>query len=115
MRHQAEGLAQVLRNLAENARDAMPNGGTLRVATEARGAEYRIRFQDTGPGITPENLGKVFDPYFSTKPRGSVRGMGLGLALCEVLAKAHRGTLSVASEPGHGATFTLCLPLVEPA
>ena len=115
VRHQAEGLAQVLRNLAENARDAMPNGGTLRVATEARGAEYRIRFQDTGPGITPENLGKVFDPYFSTKPRGSVRGMGLGLALCEVLAKAHRGTLSVASEPGHGATFTLCLPLVEPA
>jgi len=109
---------QVLLNLAANARDAMPTGGTLRIAchmdarADARlpgGSRVRILFADTGTGMSAEVAEHVFDPYFTTKPGG--KGTGLGLATAFAFARHSGGDLSVESAPGAGATFTLTLPL----
>jgi len=118
-------LLQVLGHLAANAREAMPNGGTLTVATErctssgedgrhlAPGGFLHITFSDTGHGIPAANLPLLFEPYFSTKERGPQKGMGLGLALCDTLVHRHGGTLSVDSVEGEGATFHLYLPVAK--
>lgn len=113
VRHNAGNLAQVFRNLAQNAREAMPEGGTLRVESALEGGRLCLSFLDTGPGIPPEVLPQVFEPYFSTKSRGAHRGMGLGLAVCEAIVRAHGGTLTAATEPGRGAAFVLRLPLAD--
>ena len=120
VQHNPAKLAQVLRNLAENAREAMPEGGTLRISTEIHspaGAEpsYRIGFQDSGRGIAAEHLPLVFEPYFSTKEKCSQRGTGLGLALCEAIVRAHGGTITAQSPDGGGATFIIDLPLPSSA
>ena len=102
-------LRQVFLNLVANARDAMPNGGTLTVATDLHAGRIRIRFNDTGTGIRPEHLGQIFDTFFTTKT-DSVRGVGLGLSVCYGFIQDHGGDIQVESEWGVGTTFTVLLP-----
>jgi signal transduction histidine kinase len=100
-------------NLVLNARDAMPEGGTLRlrVALVAEGDQPRVELavSDTGMGIPEPLRARIFEPFFTTKAPG--RGTGLGLAsVAQTVADLH-GTLSLASEPGRGSTFTLRFPV----
>ena len=104
-------IEQVLGNLTTNACQAMPEGGRLTIV--AQRAEpgngqpaVRIQVNDTGSGITPENLKKLFEPLFTTK----TRGIGLGLAVSRKLAEANGGRIEVESEVGKGSTFTVYLP-----
>ena len=104
-------LQQVFTNLILNACNAMPQGGTLTVATRATEArEVEVRFADTGCGIPPENLPKMFVPFFTTMPVG--RGTGLGLAISYSIVQQHRGTIEVDSQVGKGTTFTVWLPVI---
>lgn len=105
-------VQQVLLNLCRNAIQAMANveNGWLRVEVLGIDDRLAVRVTDGGPGMSPEVLGRVFDPFFSTKAEGS----GLGLSVSYALARAHGGDLLVTSEPGRGATFTLLLPIAEP-
>ncbi len=102
-------MVQVLLNLVRNATEAMPGGGTLRLSARRQGAEVALSVSDTGPGISPEDLPRVFEPYFTTKAGGT----GLGLAIAERIVSEHGGRLEVASRPGKGATFTVRLPAVN--
>jgi PAS domain S-box-containing protein len=116
-------LEQVLVNLVLNARDAMPLGGTLTVATEnvelgpepsrphqngAARPQVLLLVSDTGVGMSPEILAHVFEPFFTTKAPGA--GTGLGLATCYGIVKQHGGTIWCESEPGRGTTFHILLP-----
>jgi len=105
-------LRQALLNLLINALQAMPDGGRLNVTSRVSSAgEVEIAIADTGAGIAPEDLPKLFDPYFTTK----VRGFGLGLTIVERIIQEHGGTVEVASELGSGATFTIKLPVYRVA
>lgn len=101
-------LNQVFLNLIVNAGQAMGEYGKLTIRTRRRDRGVEIRFEDSGPGIRPEHLGRVFDPGFTTKGVGV--GTGLGLAICYRIVEAHRGALRVDSELGHGARFSVWLP-----
>jgi PAS domain S-box-containing protein len=116
-------LEQVLLNLAVNARDAMPRGGTLEFSSErtaagrgegsaGEGLERSdlavLRVRDTGLGIDEETLSRIFDPFFTTKAPG--QGTGLGLSVAYGIVSAHGGLIHCTSEPGHGSTFTVTLP-----
>lgn len=113
---------QCFSNLTINAMEAMPAGGNLTVRVEnalisdqegldlQEGAYLKITFTDNGVGIPKEHLSKVFDPYFSTKPMSSHKGLGLGLAVCYSILKKHDGYITVQSEPGAGASFILYFP-----
>ena len=101
-------VLQVLLNLVRNALEAMPDGGALRVrAARAAGGGVAFTVSDTGPGIAPEDVARVFEPYFTTKQGGT----GLGLAIAQRIAEEHGGALTAESRAGHGAAFTLTLPL----
>ncbi|MBD3163551.1 MAG: hypothetical protein GF346_13695, partial [Candidatus Eisenbacteria bacterium] len=102
-------LRQALLNLFLNARDAMPAGGELIVGVAREGAVVRIEVADTGTGIEKKRLGRLFEPFFTTRASGS----GLGLAVVDSVVRAARGRIEVASTPGAGSRFTLRLP-VEP-
>ena len=103
----SDRLAQCLLNLYINAIQAMEGGGTLTVQCSAGRAGYvNIIVQDTGPGIIPEQLNKIFDPYFTTKKRGT----GLGLAIVYKIIEAHQGQISVDSTIGEGTSFTVMIP-----
>ena len=105
-------MQQVLVNLLVNAGDAMADaGGTITVTTDLVEEGVRIRVADTGSGIEPADLDKIFEPFFSTK---GTRGNGLGLAIVWGIVEDHGGHLSVFSEVGKGATFTILLPLGPP-
>lgn len=119
-------LHQVFMNLCVNARDAMPDGGTLRIEADAvnldtqyasmtdgahAGGYFRVRVSDTGTGIPPDILGKIFDPFFTTKPLG--KGTGLGLSTAIGIVKSHGGFLDVRSEMGKGTTFEIFLPAAD--
>ncbi len=106
----ANQLQQVFLNILLNARDAMPNGGTLTLRTFAKNDTVFIEFIDTGVGISKENLRKVFDPFFTTKPPG--RGTGLGLAVCYGIVTAHNGKIEVESRPNQ-TKFTIILPTAK--
>ena len=101
-------LRQVFLNMVSNARDAMPEGGTLTVRTFKKNGFVNIRFLDTGVGIRQENIAKIFDSFFTTK--ASVKGVGLGLSVCYGFIKDHGGDIKVESECGVGTTFTISLP-----
>jgi signal transduction histidine kinase len=100
-------LRQAFLNLALNACQAMPNGGTLRVTCEsARGRRVAIVFTDTGVGIPPANLQRIFDLYFTTREKGS----GIGLSMVYRTVQMHDGEIEVQSTPGAGTAFRLLLP-----
>mgnify|MGYP001381295947 FL=1 len=100
-------LRQAFLNLALNACQAMPGGGTLRVTCEAaRDRRVAISFSDTGIGIKPEHLSRIFDLYFTTKPQGS----GIGLSMVYRTIQMHDGEIEVESTPGTGTTFRMFLP-----
>jgi two-component system, cell cycle sensor histidine kinase and response regulator CckA len=118
-------LEQVLLNLAINARDAMPSGGTLRISTDEfrvdtamktvsgtllRGRYARLEVEDGGEGMGPELLQRIFEPFFTTKADG--KGTGLGLATVYGIIQQSGGRIQVVSAPGSGTTFTIYLPLL---
>jgi PAS domain S-box-containing protein len=106
-------IDQVLVNLALNARDAMPRGGTLAISTSIDDGTHRacIVVRDTGEGIPAEHLPRIFEPFFTTKD--ATRGTGLGLATVHGIIEQHRGSIDVSSEPGRGASFRIYLPLSD--
>lgn len=101
-------LHQVILNLVLNARDAMPEGGTIWVRTELRDQEAVVSVTDTGAGIPEEIRHRIFDPFFTTK--GPEKGSGLGLAVVHGIATQHGGRVEVVSEVGQGSTFSVFLP-----
>ncbi len=112
-------IQQVLLNLLINARQAMPNGGqvTVRLGYDTVSEMIELSVRDTGSGIPPETLRRIFDPFFSTKagPDASGKGgTGLGLSMCRDIVEAHRGRIRVDSTPGRGTAFTLKLPVRRP-
>jgi len=104
-------LKQVVLNLIANARQAMPDGGTVHVDVRREGDFVVASVADDGPGIAPEVRERIFEPFFTT--RRTTGGTGLGLSVGLGIAESHGGTLTVSSEPGAGATFTLRLPVAE--
>ncbi|HYC31818.1 MAG TPA: ATP-binding protein [Gemmatimonadales bacterium] len=107
----AEQLIQVLMALMLNAFDAMERGGVLTVRTrggDGGGEEALVEVQDTGIGIPESEQGKIFEPFYTTKPPG--RGTGLGLSICYGIVQDHRGRLEVESTPGTGSVFRVWLP-----
>jgi two-component system, NtrC family, sensor kinase len=110
-------LQQVFLNLFLNAKDAMPAGGTLRVAT-ANGTGVSVSVTDTGSGIAPEHIARIYDPFFTTKTApdpGQKRGTGLGLSVTYGIIQEHAGKIRVESRPGEGTTFYLDFPLTRKA
>jgi len=108
-------LQQVFLNLFLNAKDAMPGGGTLSVTT-LNGESVSVCVSDTGSGIAPEHIERIYDPFFTTKttPReGQARGTGLGLSVTYGIIQEHAGKIRVESRPGAGTTFTLDFPLIR--
>jgi two-component system NtrC family sensor kinase len=99
-------LRQALLNLLRNAGDAMKGGGRLAVVATLSASGVELRIGDTGQGIEAEHLAKIFDPFFTTKEGGT----GLGLALTQQIIAEHGGSIEVASQVGHGTTFTVRLP-----
>lgn len=102
-------LRQVFMNLCTNARDAMPNGGTLFIRAESHGERARVEFADTGDGMDPETRKKCFDPFFTTKEVKA--GTGLGLSTSYGIIRHHGGDIHVYSERGRGTTFRVILPM----
>ena len=103
-------MQQVLLNLVTNAREAMTSGGEIRIDTgpvAERPGWVRLAVADTGPGISPEELSKVFDPFYTTKNAGT----GLGLSVSYGIIQDHHGTVDVQSVPGIGTTFVLAFPV----
>jgi two-component system, NtrC family, sensor kinase len=106
-------LQQVFLNLFLNARDAMPRGGWLSVTTRIEGGRAIAEVADTGLGIPPEQLSRIYDPFFTTKAIG--RGTGLGLSITYGIVREHGGQIQVDSAVGQGTRFTVELPLAEAA
>jgi PAS domain S-box-containing protein len=106
-------LEQVFINLFLNAMNAMPNGGTLDVSAERHGGDLLVRVTDTGEGISPEDLDRIFDPFYTKALSG--KGTGLGLSICHSIVVQHQGSISVESQSGKGSTFTVKLPPLSPA
>jgi len=122
----SDQMEQVLINLATNARDAMPRGGTLTITTKVielddvfikvhgygeMGEYALISVKDTGTGMDKETLRRIFQPFFTTKEVG--KGTGLGLSIVYGIIKQHGGYINVESEPGKGAAFRIYLPLIK--
>jgi PAS domain S-box-containing protein len=109
-------LRQVFLNLLTNASDAMPDGGTLTIRARHRMIENAspavvIEFSDTGRGVQPQDLPKLWEPFFTTKPEG--KGTGLGLPICRRTVEEHGGTIDLESLPGQGTTVRIILPAIE--
>ncbi len=112
-------IQQVLLNLLINARQAMPGGGVvrLRLGLDPTGRRAEISVADTGTGIAPADLRRIFEPFFSTKTEPDAAGQGgtgLGLAVCRDIVEAHHGRLRAESRLGQGSTFTIILPACPP-
>jgi signal transduction histidine kinase len=103
-----DAIQQVLANLVDNAVDVMLGGGTLRVATSADADAVEVSVEDSGPGIPEEELTRIFEAFYTTKP--GVRGIGLGLFVSEGIVRGHRGRLTVESSEGKGSRFVVHLP-----
>jgi len=102
-------MKQAFYNVIKNSLEAMKRHGTLRIHTDLDDTHVLIRFVDTGGGMSPENLSRVFEPYFTTKPSGT----GLGLLIVRRIVREHGGELSIESEKGKGLTLTIRLPYIE--
>jgi len=102
-------LQQVCTNLILNAIQAMPNGGNMHIRTSVDKNQVKLEVQDTGCGISPANMQKLFTPFFTTKRE--VKGVGLGLAVSYGIIQRHNGKIDVQSKEGEGTTFTISLPL----
>lgn len=107
-----ERIVRALGNIIKNAVQAMPDGGDLTLSGEPVGNGMLIDVRDTGSGIDPANLQRIFDPFFSMREVGE--GFGLGLAFAHAVVKQHGGDILVKSEPGKGTVFTIALPLETP-
>jgi len=105
----ASTLRRAVLNLVQNALDAMPQGGTLTLTGQRTATHVQLRIRDTGRGIPTEQLAKIFEPLYTTKPGGS----GLGLYIVQEIVAAHGGTLTVESALGCGTTFTITLAIVD--
>ena len=107
-------LLQVFVNLVTNAAHALePSGGTVTLELAASGEHVAARVKDDGPGIPPDVRRRIFEPFFTTKPVG--KGTGLGLSIVQGIVSRHGGAITVESEPGQGASFTVMLPVKNPA
>jgi len=104
-------IQQIIINLCNNAADAMPQGGIIRVGSRQKTEYLEIIISDTGTGIPKENIDKIFNPFFTTKEVG--KGTGLGLSLCYEIIQKHKGNITVKSETGKGTSFTIMLPLKQ--
>lgn len=104
-------IQQAVIALATNGIDAMPDGGTLTLRTVAAGNRYVIEVKDTGSGISPEHMSKIYEPFFTTKEVG--KGTGLGLAVCYGIISDHGGRINVRSNVGKGTTFSIFLPIAK--
>ena len=104
-------IQQAIIALATNGIDAMPEGGTLTFRVFAKGSRVAIEVADSGTGIEPENMSKVFEPFYTTKEVG--QGTGLGLAVCYGIVSEHSGRISVRSNLGKGTTFSIFLPITQ--
>jgi signal transduction histidine kinase len=108
-------LEQVIVNLITNAIEAMPEGGTISIAVamsqSVQGDMVELKITDTGPGIPPDVINRIYDPFFTTKKEGT----GLGLAISRRIVNAHKGSLNVESFPDAGTFFTISLPAEKPA
>lgn len=109
LRADFDQLQQVCTNLILNAIQAMPEGGRLSLRTSVSDGQLKVEVQDTGVGISPENMSKLFTPFFTTKGKG--KGVGLGLAVAHGIVQRHHGRIEVQSKEGEGSTFIICLPL----
>ena len=106
----ADQIKQVLLNLIGNAEEAMPkSGGVITITTQRAGESIRILVEDTGKGIRKQDLDAIFEPFYSTKP--AVEGTGLGLSVSYGIVRRHGGEITVSSRYGHGALFTITLPI----
>lgn len=103
-------LLRVVSNLLDNATKWSPRGGTIRVGTRDEGELVALWVQDEGPGIPEQDLPRVFERFYKGEASRATAGVGLGLAIVKHLTRAHGGTATVESEPGHGAKFTIRLP-----
>jgi signal transduction histidine kinase len=101
-------MQQVFLNLMLNARDAMPEGGSLTISIRGNNGYTEAVFTDTGTGIEKNNRDKLFDPFFSTK--GPAKGTGLGLSICYSIVKDHGGSIEVDSVKGGGTSFIIKIP-----
>src|SRR5262249_21217523 len=113
-------IQQVLMNLLINARQAMPQGGTIliRLGLDSAGQMVELLVRDTGCGMSPDTMRRIFDPFFSTKsgPDASGKGgTGLGLSMCRDIIEAHHGRIRVDSTVGKGTAFTIKLPATPKA
>jgi PAS domain S-box-containing protein len=118
-------IAQAIYNIIINAKESMQHGGKIKIKARnyhaspknrldlAEGDYVKISVSDDGPGIPQHYLEKIFDPYFSTKKRGTQKGMGLGLSITHSIIKKHHGNLAVVSELGKGTTFLILLPAAD--
>ncbi len=106
-------IEQVLINLIQNAVQAMPNGGTLRISLTVKGDQALLQVADSGVGIGPESIGRVFDPFYTTKAEGE--GTGLGLSVTYGIISQHGGEIWASSERDRGTTFSIRLPISDHA
>lgn len=104
-------LEQVFFNLITNARDAMPNGGTITISTSIKDKFAEITFADSGQGIPEDKMSSIFDPFFTTKEIG--KGTGLGLSICKEIIEGHGGNISVKSKIDKGTEFIIRLPVIS--
>jgi signal transduction histidine kinase len=114
MQADRQQLRQLFLNLLTNASDAMPRGGKLTVRVTSEGSAegtVAIDFTDSGEGITPENMEKIWEAFYTTKPEG--KGTGLGLAICRRIVEEHGGTIDIRSEMGQGTTVRIVLPATD--
>jgi signal transduction histidine kinase len=102
-------IKQAFYNICRNSFQAMNSGGILRVSTSADSTHVRVVFMDSGGGISPENITRIFEPYFTTKSGGN----GLGLLIVRRIVRAHGGEVILESSPGRGLTVTILLPRVD--
>ncbi len=109
LRLDKDQIKQAFFNIIKNALQAMADGGLLRISVAASDHFVAVAFRDNGPGISPEDFGRIFEPYYTTKKGGS----GLGLMIVQRIIQDHGGRMDVHSEPGFGTTFTVFLPLDE--